>query len=506
MTEPEAPQEELAPDGLGARGGRGALLGVAGKLAKLAVNLLSLIVFARLLTPADFGLVAMITAVVGAAELVRDLGLSTAAVRAPSLSRAQRDNLWWVNTALGAGAAAVVCALAPLLAWFYGDPRLVALTLVYSTVFLLSGMATQYSADLMRSMRFGRLALAQIVAALAAFGVALLAALGGWGYWALALQQVLGGALTLILLAAVAGWLPRRFRRGVPLREFFRFGLPLFGSQLLTYASGNLDQVLVGRFFGAADLGHYSRGIQLVRMPMNQVRGPLSNAALSTLAKVREDRESYARLLAKAQLGMLYPLAILSTAVAVVAPDLVPFLLGPEWTAVAAFVTIFALGDMISSLAAAGGWLYLSEGKSAALLRYTALSAAVRIVMFLVAVPLGIHAVAAVYVLAPLLLWPFSLWYCQRATGRPTLPLLRGSLRVFVVTMLSFVAGYGVQLAMDAPGPGRLFASAGAYLVVLGLLALIPAIRRDLREVLGMVRTVLGRRPAASGAGTGQEA
>lgn len=401
--------------------------GMAGQFGKLAVNLLSMVVLARLIGAEDYGLIAMVVSLVGGvADLIRDMGgLSAAAVRSPSLSLQQRTNLWWINTFLGGACMVAVCALAPLIAWFYGEPKVTLLAMAMSMLFAFGGMTTQYSADLMRRLKFGRQAAASVSAAMVAFLAALGTAMLGWGgYWSLALQQILGALLTLVFFAIAAGWLPGgRFRRGAGTREFFRFGMPLFGTQILTYYSGNIDSILVGRMFGSASLGFYSRGIQVVRMPMNQIRSPLSNVALSTLSKVREDRERYAGFVATAQLAVLYPTAILSTGLAATSQDVIPIVLGGGWGPVAAFVTLFALGDMVSSLSSAGGWLYLSEGKSGALLRYTVISAVVRITLFVGAAFIGIHAVAAVYPVASLLLWPFSLWYCNvRPAIRPGPP------------------------------------------------------------------------------------
>ncbi len=310
---------------------------MAGQFGKLAVNLLSMVVLARLIGAEDYGLIAMVVSLVGGvADLIRDMGgLSAAAVRSPSLSLQQRTNLWWINTFLGGACMVAVCALAPLIAWFYGEPKVTLLAMAMSMLFAFGGMTTQYSADLMRRLKFGRQAAASVSAAMVAFLAALGTAMLGWGgYWSLALQQILGALLTLVFFAIAAGWLPGgRFRRGAGTREFFRFGMPLFGTQILTYYSGNIDSILVGRMFGSASLGFYSRGIQVVRMPMNQIRSPLSNVALSTLSKVREDRERYAGFVATAQLAVLYPTAILSTGLAATSQDVIPIVLGGGWGA-----------------------------------------------------------------------------------------------------------------------------------------------------------------------------
>ena len=123
-----------------------------------------MVVLARLLTPSDFGLVAMVTAVIGVAQLIRDFGLSLAAVRAPTLSREERDNLFWANFLMGLGCTIVIIVATPLIVAIYGQPRLTPIVLSLSIVFTFSGITTQYRANLSRELRFKALGLSDIIA------------------------------------------------------------------------------------------------------------------------------------------------------------------------------------------------------------------------------------------------------------------------------------------------------------------------------------------------------
>ncbi len=112
---------------------------LAGQLVRFVVQFGSVILLARLLTPDDFGVVAMVTSVVGIAEIVRDFGLSSAAIQAKTLSHAERSNLWWINTGIGVLCTFFIVALAPLLARVYGDDRVVGIALVLSGLVIVSG-------------------------------------------------------------------------------------------------------------------------------------------------------------------------------------------------------------------------------------------------------------------------------------------------------------------------------------------------------------------------------
>ncbi|MBM7051416.1 lipopolysaccharide biosynthesis protein [Rothia sp. ZJ1223] len=479
---------------LGHSGARGAIVGVSGQVAKLGINLVSLVVLARFLSPRDYGLVAMVMAIIGVAELIKDMGLSTASVQAKTLSKQQQSNLWWVNTALGLLCTLVAVALAPVLSWLYQEPTVIQITLVMSSIFLISGAATQYRTDLIRKLQMGRIASIDLTAGIISLAVAFVLAVNGAGFWALISQQLISNIFTLIFLGLWAGWLPKKYDRSVSVKPFFSFGIPVFGSSILTYAAGNLDAVLVGRFFGTGELGFYNRGMQLIRLPMNQIRGPLGSVALSTLSKVQDDDDRFRNLVTKAQSVFLYPVTLIGFLIAITADELIPLLLGEKWLAIIPFVVIFAVGDAISNLSSAGSWIYLSKGKSGALFKYTILSAVVRIVLFVIMLPWGLHAVASVYAIAPLFLWPLSLFICAKATGFNTMPLYLNSLRILLVAASSALFAWStVNLLHLNNTIALLVLHTVIYALALGLLTLIPRVRKDYLELINTFKGIIKR-------------
>ena len=219
---------------------RGAGVTLAAQVIRFVLQFGSVVVLARLLTPEDFGLVAMVAAVVGIASVLRDFGLSSAAIQSKTLSDGERDNLFWLNSALGLAAGLCVAALTPLIVILYDEPKLVPVVLVLSCVFLISGVNTQYSVHLARNFRFLQLSSADIIGQTLGIAVAILVALNGGTYWAIVAQQVSVAAVTLVVNAWNCGWLPGRPRRDVSVRRFLRFGLGLLGTQGISYITKNI--------------------------------------------------------------------------------------------------------------------------------------------------------------------------------------------------------------------------------------------------------------------------
>src|SRR5690606_19203223 len=151
---------------------RGGAITVSSQGVKFALRLGSTAVLARLLTPADFGLIAMVTVVTGFVEMFKDAGLSMATIQRERITHAQVSTLFWINVALSALIMLLIAALAPAIAWFYGEPRLLPITLALSGTMIFGGLAVQHQALLRRQMQFGRLATIEITSMAAGIAAA----------------------------------------------------------------------------------------------------------------------------------------------------------------------------------------------------------------------------------------------------------------------------------------------------------------------------------------------
>jgi O-antigen/teichoic acid export membrane protein len=182
----------------------------------------SIVVLARILSPADFGLLAMVTAVIGIGELLRDFGLSVAALQANTLSPQEKSNLFWVNTGVGALLAAAVFTASWPIGMLYGDDRLVAITQVLAATFVVNGFATQFKAQLNRDLRFVALGATEAVPQALALAAAIAIAIATQSYWALVAQVVIAAVLEALACVLLSRWRPGRYRRDVSIGRFVR--------------------------------------------------------------------------------------------------------------------------------------------------------------------------------------------------------------------------------------------------------------------------------------------
>ncbi|PPG33468.1 lipopolysaccharide biosynthesis protein [Pseudoclavibacter sp. RFBB5] len=481
----------------GRQASRGGMITMIGQVARIGTQLVSLVILARLLAPDDFGLMAMVVAVVGVGEVVRDFGLSSAAVQAASLSRGQRDKLFWINSGIGLALGLVCASMAPLLAYLYDRPELVAITIALSPTFLLNGLSTQHRANLNREMKFARLAIVETLAPVMALVVGVAIALLSGGYWALVGQQLALAVFTLLLSVCLGPWLPGGWRRDADVRPFMRFGLNLLLVQLLNYASRNIDSVVIGARFGAQSLGLYDRAFQLVMKPVAQINAPAVKVALPTLAKLQESPD-FARFVLAGQRLLLLPLIALLGFLAASSPVLVVALLGDEWEGSALYVSILSVGAIAQVGSYCVYWIFLAKGLTGSNLKYALVTRPIMIAMVLMGALVSPELAAAGYSASLLVMWPLGIWWIRRVPGVPARSMAWNGFRTLLtVTPASVVvAAFALHWSESGELPGwiALVLSLVLYAVSYSVtLAIWPAARRDFVFVSTKARDGLRR-------------
>lgn len=466
-----------------------------GQGAKIIIQIVSLVVLARIISPSDFGLVAMVVAVIGVADIFRDFGLSSAVIQAPSVSRDEQINLFWVNTALGVTLALLALASAPLVAALYRQPGLTPITMILAANFVVNGMATQYRADLNRRMRFRQLAVADVSGPALGLAAAISLALSGAGVWALVTQQIVQVSVTFVLVVVGAGWLPGLYRRAVSVRRFLTFGLRLAGSQIVGYIGSNVDTVALGLTVTPFQLGVYNRSYQLIMTPLGQIRGPLNSVAIPVLARLQDDEDRFQSYIARGQMAMGYTLVAGLAVVSGLAGPLAAVILGPQWTDAVPVLRLLAIGAGFNTLAYVGYWVYVTKGLVQHLLHYTIFATGLRVAFVVAGAFFGVIGVAAGMAVVPLLSWPISFWWLSRRAAIPVRTLWLGGLRVIgFAAAVGGVAALAVGLSSAWPSWGSLLLAMASAALAYGVLgSVIPPFRRDLASVFALVKDGLRR-------------
>jgi O-antigen/teichoic acid export membrane protein len=440
----DAGASDIARKDLKRKTASGALVSVGAQAGAFILRTASLMILARLLLREDFGLVNMATAFTGFLGLLRDAGLSMATVQRDSITSAQISTLFWINVAVGGLLAGLTALTAPMLATFYGDPRLFWVTVAVGASFVFNGAAVQHRAMLQRSMRFGALAIIDLASLVVSIAAGIGIALTGNGYWALDAmlisQAVVGGSGAWL----AAGWMPGLPRRRSGVRSMLLYGGTVTLNNLIVYIAYNLDKVLIGRFWGAEALGVYGRAYQLINLPYDNLNGTIGSVALPALSRVQHEPARLRNYFLKGYAVFLSLVIPLTVGSALFADDIILVLLGPKWRDAAGTFRLLAPTIVAFAMANPFAWLMLATGRAVRCLQIALFVTPVLILSFFIGVKYGPQGVAAGFSITMVL----SIAPVVLSATRGTLITIRDVLTALRPPTLSMAAGVAAALAV----------------------------------------------------------
>jgi PST family polysaccharide transporter len=455
---------------------RGGVARLVAQGANFLLRLGSLMILARLLGPKEFGLVGMVTAFTGVLDLLRDFGLSSAAVQRTTVTQEQISTLFWINMLVGTILGISFMVMAPALAAFYHEPRLVWVTIVLAVGFVFNSAGIQHSALLQRQMRFTTLAVINTVALFIASIASIAGAKAGYGYWALVAMTVTPPLISTVGFWLATAWVPGMPRRRIGMRSMMSFGGTITLNSLVAYVAYNAEKVLIGRFWGAGAIGLYGRAYQLVNIPTANLNSAVGEVAFSALSRVQDDPKRFNNYFLKGYslvLAMTLPLTI---ACVVFANDVVLVLLGPKWMDAVVIFRLLAPTIMIFAVINPLGWLLYSLGLVRRSLNIALVFAPTIIAGYIMGLRYGPKGVAFAYS-AVMTLWviPF-IALCVKGTAVSFRDVLLAVIRPLGFGILAGGLAFAVRVACGhllAPLPMLILETSVLLIAFFGLLLFV---------------------------------
>jgi len=368
------------------------------------VQAVSLLVLARMLGPAVYGLMAMANVVTNFLQQIGDMGTGSAAIQRESVNQEFLSSLFWFNLAVNTLVGLLVVVLAPLAGSFYREPRIVPVLSTLAVTFPIMGVGVISQALLIRTMEYRKLAIVEVLSAAAGTTVGIVMALFGLGVWSLVGASVASTTATTVLSLALARWKPSFTLDLVHLRSIYSYSANLMGFVFVNYFSRNSGHILVGRYLGSEALGYYNMAYALLMFPIQNVTGILGRVLFSAFARLQDDHKRLgdACLRALAVISAItFPMMI---GAMVVAEPLVRAVLGEKWLpALPLFLVLAPLG-MLQSVGSPVGQIYLASGRTDVMLRMGIINSVVQIAGYAAGLPWGLQGVVTGYAISNLLL------------------------------------------------------------------------------------------------------
>lgn len=363
------------------------------------------IILARILLPSDLGLIGMIVVFTGFAVVIGDLGFSAALIQREKIEPRHLTAVYWLNIASGIVLTVIFYVVAPLIADFYAEPRLNLITKLASISFLVTSFTMTQKALLSRRMNFRLISIIEIVSVFIAGIIAIVMAFFGFGVWSLVWQTVLVSLFSSLLLWWAVAWRPTLSFDKTAVQELFGYSGNLMGFNVFNYWSRNADNLLIGRFLGAAALGIYSTAYSFMLLPLSQVTRMISRVMFPTLSRVQKDKVRVKRIYLQAVSAIALFTFPLMIGLLVVAKDFVLAIYGEKWIDLIRPLQILSLVGMYQSVGATVGWIYQSQGRTDLMFRWGLFAGLAGIGSFVIGIYFGtVEAVAISYALLNALL------------------------------------------------------------------------------------------------------
>ncbi len=494
------PTVDTSSANISASSARGSVWAVSAEAVDFVLRIAAIAILARLLIPEHFGLISMVTAITAVAERFKDAGLSIATVQFKEITHEQISVLFWVNIVVGVLLAAVVVGLSFPIVAFYQDDRLLEITWAIALSFLFGGATVQHHALLRRTMQFRPIALIQLGASLGSIVIAVLVAVLGGEYWALVAREVSRSALLFAGAWFCMPWRPGRPKRGTNVRPMLGFGGHMTLTNIVFYVSYSLDQVIVGRMFGATALGFYRQGYNLVTAPAVQVGYPATLVGEPALSRLRDRPHDYRTYLRKLLLILSFVSMPGLFFVVVYADALVALALGPGWEEATNIFRILGLAFFMQPAATMIGCVMISCGLGRRTLALSVMNAVTLVGMFFLFARLGPEGIAFAHAATFfILLWPKLVLALRGTPATPSLFIL-AVWRPLVFTLITgaVIAALRESMQIAAPALDLLVGVVGGVVVYLGLWMAGSTGRTQLRGMVSDIRTLRSPAPAAA--------
>ncbi len=449
------------------------------------------VVLARLLMPADFGVVGMVAAITGFTQLLVDFGFSYALVQRKNLTSAQIHTVFWLNLGVSAFFGSIIALSAPLIGDFYNEPRVINIARVLGIFFVTEALSATPGALMRREMKFKELFYIGEAAQFSSAIVAVIIGYLGGGPWALIAMSLMRSTVTAAYLLRVGPHRPAFVFDFASVREIIGYGANLTANNFIAYWARNLDQVLIGKYIGSSQLGIYSRAYSLMMLPLTYIMSGIGRVMGPAISALQDDLPQARKLFLRTLVILAFVSFPITGGMVVVADAFIRTLLGERWMSVVPVLRTLAICGALQLMSNPTNWIYTSLGRTDLQLRRGIFMSTATISAVVLGVWLGtIESVALCYTAAQLVIFYPVMADACRLIGLKFSDLARAIAGISLATIVMMLLVTGAALIVPAAWHHALRLVVLVTLGVLTYVALVIAMR------LSVVQDVLSVMPA----------
>src|SRR5690625_2750195 len=384
------------------------------RFGSTGIELLVFVILARLLTPADFGLIAMVIAFFAIAQTFVDSGMGQALIRKKEITEADRSTIFWFNMAISIILYILLYISAPYIASFYSEPILTSITRVMGVSVIFFGLGIAQRAELTQRMDFKRQTFAELIAVLLTSIIAVYLAYKGYGVWALVVKSVLFALVSSILMWVVFPKKTSFMFSKESFNELFGFGSRLLLASIFSRITENIHKLVIGRFFSASTLGLVSKASDLKNSTSRIITGIIQKVSYPLLSKKQDDivqlKDGYRKVLRLSSAGVIPVITLLI----IFAEPIILILFGEQWEGAIPFLQILAITGYLYNLHAINLNILKVLGRSDLYLKVNIVKKVISLTLLFIGLQFGIMGIVYSQVISSFLALGVNVYYSEK--------------------------------------------------------------------------------------------
>ena len=358
------------------------------------VTLIVSIVLARILSPEDYGTVALVTVFTTIMQVFVDSGLGTALIQKKNADDIDFSSVFYFNCVVCLILYMIMFIAAPFIASFYEDSSLTPIVRVISLTIVISGIKGIQQSYVSRNMLFKRFFFSTIGGTIFSAFLGIYLAYTGFGVWAIVMQQLSNTAVDTLILWITVKWRPKKVFSWVRLKELLSFGWKMLASSLLDTVYNNLRNLVIGKFYTSADLAYYNQGDKFPKVIVTNINTSIDSVLFPTMASAQDDAEQIKNMARRAIKTSTYIMAPIMMGLAFCAKSVVEVILTEKWFACVPYLQIFCITYMFYPIHTANLNAIKSMGRSDLFLKLEIAKKVVGMLLLIVTMWFGVFAMA----------------------------------------------------------------------------------------------------------------
>lgn len=400
------------------------------------VSFIVAVILARLLSPSEYGTLAIVSVVIVFFQVFVDSGMANALIQKKEIDDTDYSTVFYFNMLMCVLLYGILFFIAPLFAEFYQDSSLIAILRVLGIVILISGVKNVQQAYVSRNMLFKKFFFSTLVGTIVAAIVGIAMAYIGYGVWALIVQQIMNTFIDTCVLWFTVKWRPKRLFSSKKLKGMFDYGWKLLATGLLGTLYNNISQLCIGKVYSSSDLAYYNRGKSWPNLLVTNINTSLDSVLLPTFSKKQNDNEWLKEKCSKSIQFSSYLIFPAMIGLATVATPLTRIILTEKWLESVPYLQLFCISFATYPIQTSNINIMKSVGNSGSYLKCEIVKRVIQMIFLVAGLKISVMAVGVSFLLTNLLSWIIFSYPNKKIIGYGFFEQFKDLLPTIVITVL----------------------------------------------------------------------